>query len=251
MKLFDRKSPGFTLIELLIVVAIIGVLSTIAVPTFRGMIRKARMAESKLALGAIYSVESGFFAEHSVYGSNLAVMGFSMEAPKYYVSGFFMPDCREGTTDHMSPRFDPTSPPFVGKNCPQCTSGPKVFAQFPTYYTDAAKLGPGGQTFTTRIVPLRGDGTPTVPHVFVCNLQNHGVANDDYRPGFFDPGTFGPPGYLNYGDSGGWVPNPTGFRAGSFGVVAQGKTIESIDADQYIDAWIIDDSRRLQHLWDR
>lgn len=65
---------GFTLVELLIVVAIIGVLSTIGIPTFRRMIQKAKMAEAKIALGSGHRVEAAFFAEFNSYGNNLEGM---------------------------------------------------------------------------------------------------------------------------------------------------------------------------------
>lgn len=96
---FRSRSGGFTLVELLIVVAIIGVLSTIGVPTFRRMIQKSRQAEAKLMLGAIYRVEAAFQAEYQVYGNNLGFMGFGIEGetslattyvghPGRYVLGF-------------------------------------------------------------------------------------------------------------------------------------------------------------------
>lgn len=54
----SRQSPfsrgnGFTLVELLIVVAIVGVLATIGIPTYQRMVKKARQAEAKSNLGSI------------------------------------------------------------------------------------------------------------------------------------------------------------------------------------------------------
>ena len=57
------KQTGFTLVELLIVVAIIGVLSTIGVPTFKRMIQKSKKSEAKVNLGGLYTAEQAFFAE--------------------------------------------------------------------------------------------------------------------------------------------------------------------------------------------
>lgn len=50
-----RDSRGFTLIELMIVVAIIGILAAIAIPSFMTYQTKAKQAEVKVALGAIYT----------------------------------------------------------------------------------------------------------------------------------------------------------------------------------------------------
>jgi type IV pilus assembly protein PilA len=50
------KSPlGFTLIELMIVVVIIGVLAAIAIPNFLTYQARAKQAETKLALGDIFT----------------------------------------------------------------------------------------------------------------------------------------------------------------------------------------------------
>lgn len=78
MKTSDKHSRvrGMTLVELLIVVSIIGVLSTIAVPTFRRMVQKARQAEAKVHLGAIVQTERGFFAQYGAYTTNLLAAGY-------------------------------------------------------------------------------------------------------------------------------------------------------------------------------
>src|SRR3989338_11106065 len=78
MKAFFVTRRGFTLVELLIVVAIIGVLSTIGIPTFRKMVQKAKKSEAKVALGGLYTAETAFFAEYGVYGSYLDKIWFEL-----------------------------------------------------------------------------------------------------------------------------------------------------------------------------
>ena len=58
----NRK--GFTLIELIIVIVIVGILSVIAVPVYRGYIEKAIMAEGKTLLGAIGKAELAYHVQH-------------------------------------------------------------------------------------------------------------------------------------------------------------------------------------------
>jgi prepilin-type N-terminal cleavage/methylation domain-containing protein len=57
------KTKGFTLIELMIVVAIIGILSAIAIPKFADLIRKSNEGATKGNLGAIRSAVSIYYGE--------------------------------------------------------------------------------------------------------------------------------------------------------------------------------------------
>src|SRR4051812_23901987 len=90
------KLYGFTLVELLIVVAIIGVLATIGVPTFRQMVQKSKKSEAKVALGGLYTTETAFFSEYGVYGSNIDKIGFDLEGSannRIYTVGFQDSSC--------------------------------------------------------------------------------------------------------------------------------------------------------------
>jgi len=62
-----KLTKGFTLIELMIVVAIIGILAAIAIPNFLKFQCKAKQAEGKTALKAIYTVELAYNGEYSTY----------------------------------------------------------------------------------------------------------------------------------------------------------------------------------------
>ena len=58
-----NKIKGFTLIELMIVVAIIGILSAIAIPKFADLIRKSNEGATKGNLGSLRSALSIYYGE--------------------------------------------------------------------------------------------------------------------------------------------------------------------------------------------
>ena len=62
-----RRCKGFTLIELVVVLVIIGILSVIAVPMYRGYIRRAMASEGRALVGTIATGERVYYAQHSSF----------------------------------------------------------------------------------------------------------------------------------------------------------------------------------------
>lgn len=58
---------GFTLIELMIVVMIIGILATMAVPSFNKAVENGREKEARVALQLIYSAEKVYRLDKKIY----------------------------------------------------------------------------------------------------------------------------------------------------------------------------------------
>lgn len=61
------KSRGFSLVELMVVVAIIGILSSIAIPNFKKFQAKARQTEAKTNLSVIHGLQSSYQSDEGCY----------------------------------------------------------------------------------------------------------------------------------------------------------------------------------------
>jgi len=64
-----RSRRGFTLIELMIVVAIIGILASIAIPNFLQLLLRTKRAELPMNLDAVRTAEAGYYAEWGQFTS--------------------------------------------------------------------------------------------------------------------------------------------------------------------------------------
>lgn len=67
-----RRQQGFSLIELMIVVAITGILSAVAVPSFLKYIKKAKTAEAPQQLEKLGNAARQYYIEEHQVGNNIA-----------------------------------------------------------------------------------------------------------------------------------------------------------------------------------
>jgi general secretion pathway protein G len=90
----ERRHRGFTLIELMIVVAIIGVLATIALPKFADLLRKSTEGTSKGNLAGLRSALTVYYADMegqypaqlaslTISGKYMSVIG-AVKTPNYH-----------------------------------------------------------------------------------------------------------------------------------------------------------------------
>ena len=89
---FNKNTRGFTLVEMSIVVAIVAVLSSIAIPTYQSALNKARRADALVALMDVHLAQSRFRANNAVYG-NLTEIGTRSSSP----SGHYLLDVPTAT----------------------------------------------------------------------------------------------------------------------------------------------------------
>lgn len=82
-----KNKAGFSLIELIIVVAIIALLATIAIPSFNRFLAKTKRTEAYINLHAIYAAQKAYWAEHGTYAAALSGDGGCGWKPEGYHGG--------------------------------------------------------------------------------------------------------------------------------------------------------------------
>jgi type IV pilus assembly protein PilE len=69
-----RHTSGFTLIELMVVVAVMAILGTIAVSTYRNYILRTNRTEARMALLATQVAQEKYFLQNNQYAPDIATV---------------------------------------------------------------------------------------------------------------------------------------------------------------------------------
>ena len=72
----QKITKGFTLIELMIVIGILAILASIAIPAYTGYIKTAKMSEAHNNLAALRLAEEEYYLENNAYfiGASTALL---------------------------------------------------------------------------------------------------------------------------------------------------------------------------------
>jgi prepilin-type N-terminal cleavage/methylation domain-containing protein len=92
-----KGSDGFTLIELMIVVAILGILGSVATVSYNHFVAKAQTVEGEIVVYEVDRLQDLYYASNHVYTDSVADLGFAMTGTlKYYT-----PEVRIGSATDM------------------------------------------------------------------------------------------------------------------------------------------------------
>ena len=154
MVLHYQKTRGFTLTEVMIVVAILGILAAIAIPSYQQHVMKTRRAECTGSLMTLASQMEKFYAENNTYDASAAAS-----------------PCDGGGTTFPC---DPNPSRFIDE-CPADGSGPKTY--------DLKINSASGTSFEVRAIPVSGAPMKGDPDCRVLTLDNTGLKGVDAGSG--------------------------------------------------------------------
>ncbi len=89
----SNEFSGFTLLELLITIAIIGILASIAYPSYQNSVLKTRRTDGKSALLAAAGKQESYFSSSNSYSSTITDLGGNTSSDGYYTLAVTNPSC--------------------------------------------------------------------------------------------------------------------------------------------------------------
>ena len=119
-----KSQAGFSLIELMIVVAIIGILATVAIPNFTRFQAKARQSNAKAMLSGYHTAQKAAYSEFNYYPGNFSGAGYKPDGAITY---------RVVAVDNTNANATAAATGNVGDNA-TCVASNSTAAQCPTNY---------------------------------------------------------------------------------------------------------------------
>lgn len=110
----SRKQAGFTLVELAIVVVIVGILATIAYPSYQSQLMKSRRADAKNALLSAANRQEQYILDHGTYVTDMKKLGYAA-SPAISEDGYYSIAAAAGACGAIGRCYKLTATPVAGK----------------------------------------------------------------------------------------------------------------------------------------
>ena len=184
MKFQTNNQSGFSLVELMVVVAIIGILATVAIPSVSKYMAKAKQAEAKTSLSAVYSANKAFFVEYGGYGTHFQIIGHAPEGVLKYSYGF---NAALAAADYVGIGYTAAIPAAPNNAidtsvaCPNQAGG-AVAGTFRCFSTKEARVGgdPAAAVMVPTVGAVVNAGSPTFTAQARSVLGVNGVVIDTW-----------------------------------------------------------------------
>jgi len=93
-----RTSPrGFTLIELMVTVAIVAIITAVALPSYQNSVIKGRRADAMASIAAIQQSQERWRGNNPAYSIDLGTTGLNISAPPLYGLAVTAPNATAGS----------------------------------------------------------------------------------------------------------------------------------------------------------
>ncbi|NBC14881.1 MAG: prepilin-type N-terminal cleavage/methylation domain-containing protein [Gammaproteobacteria bacterium] len=99
-----KCEDGFSVIEVMVVVAIVAILTTIAIPSYQAQILKTRRTEAQSLLLDIASRQELYYADNKTFTTDMTELGFSAD-PVLSENEYYQADAVAGDTGDISTSF--------------------------------------------------------------------------------------------------------------------------------------------------
>lgn len=114
----DRQG-GITLLELMIVLVIVGILATVAFPSYKAYVDRAKRAEAKALLMEAAARMERYFFDNNQYTTTATNLGYGSASPQS-AEGNYSLSIAAGGTGSINTSYALTAAPVAPHNDPDC-----------------------------------------------------------------------------------------------------------------------------------